>query len=76
MIRKDVLRASAKIKGGKLKKAVGCFRSPGVHAIVIFRFGKWVKERSIILRLFLEPVYILLNHRIRSKWGIVIPRSV
>jgi serine O-acetyltransferase len=55
---------------------VGCFRSLGVHAIVIFRFGKWVKERNIILRLFLEPVFILLSHRIRSKWGIVIPRSV
>ena len=34
------------------------------------------KKRNIILRLFLEPVYIFLNHRIRSKWGIEIPRSV
>ena len=42
---------------------------------LFFRFGKWVKDRNIIFRLFLEPVYILLNHRIRSKWGIEIPRS-
>lgn len=75
MVREDVMRASALIKGSRLKKIIGCFRSPGVHAIVIFRFGKWIKSRNIIFRIFLEPVYIFLSHRIRSKWGIEIPRS-
>lgn len=75
MVKEDVLRTSALIKGSRLKKIIGCYRSPGVHAIIIFRFGKWVESRNLIARVFLEPVYALLDHRIRSKWGIEIPRS-
>jgi len=75
MIKKDILRTYSLLSGNKIVKIIGCYRSPGVHAIVIFRFGKWLKEKNILLRILLEPVYLLLYHRIRSKWGIQIPRS-
>ncbi len=74
-VKKDILRTYNLVNGNKFRKIIGCYRSPGVHAIVIFRFGAWLKRRNILLRIFLEPVYILLYHRIRSKWGIEIPRT-
>lgn len=75
MVKKDVLRTYNLVKGNRFRKILDCYRSPGVHAVVIFRFGKWLKRRNLVIRLFLEPLYFLLYHRIRSKWGIEIPRS-
>jgi serine O-acetyltransferase len=75
MLKADLLRTYKTIKGSKLQKIIGCYRSPGAHAMVIFRFGQWLRIKNIIIRLFLEPIYALLYHRIRSKWGIEIPRS-
>lgn len=75
MVKKDILRTYNLENGSKFRKIIGCYRSPGVHAIVIFRFGQWLQKQNILLRIFLEPIYILLYHRIRSKWGIEIPRS-
>jgi serine O-acetyltransferase len=58
-----------------IRKIISCYREPGLHAIGIYRFGKWLKKKNLILRILLEPVYLILYHRIRSKWGIEIPRS-
>lgn len=76
MIKQDILRTYNTIDGNKYRKIIGCFRSPGVHAIATFRFGKWLKGKNLLLRVLLEPVYFFQYHRIRSKWGIEIPRSV
>jgi serine O-acetyltransferase len=75
MVKHDILRTYNMLEGSRLRKIIGCYRSPGVHAIVIFRFGQWLKQRNILLRLLLEPVYMLLYRSIRIKWGIEIPRS-
>jgi serine O-acetyltransferase len=75
MVKKDVLRTYNRLQGNKLEKIIRCYRSTGVHAVVVFRFGKWLKKKGIFLRILLEPVYLFLFHRIRSKWGIEIPRT-
>lgn len=75
MIKKDILRTYSILKGSKLRRIIGCYRSPGVHAIVIFCFGQWLKKKNISVRVFLESLYLVLYHRIRSKWGIEIPRT-
>lgn len=75
MVRRDVLRTSNLFKGSIFKKFVICFSAPGVHAIVIYRFGMWLKEKNIFLRLILEPVYKILFYRVRSNWGIEISRG-
>ena len=75
MIKKDVLRTYNLEDGSKLRKVVGCCRSPGVQAIVVFRFGHWLRGRNLFLRLFLEPIYVILYHRIRTRWGIEIQRT-
>lgn len=75
ILKEDIKRTSEYIKGNIFRKVVGCYRSPGVHAIVIFRFGQWLGKQNIIVRICLEAFYILFYHRIRSKWGIEIPRT-
>jgi serine O-acetyltransferase len=74
-VQKDIQRTYDLLDGGRLSKALGCFRSPGVHAALIYRYGRWLKRQNITLRVLLEPIYLLSFHRIRSKWGIEIPRS-
>ena len=75
MLKQDILRTYNLIHGNKLKKIIGCYRSPGVHAVITFRFGQWLRRRTFIVRILLEPIYLFLFHRIRAKWGIDIPRS-
>jgi serine O-acetyltransferase len=75
MLKEDILQTYNLIEGGKIRKIIGCYRSPGVHAVIIFRFGKWIRSNTKLLRLFLEPLYIYLYHRVRTKWGIEIPRD-
>ncbi len=75
MLKKDILRTYNPIQGNRLKKIIGCFRAPGVHAVVVLRFGQWLRKQNLLLRILLEPIYILSYHRIRTNWGIEIPRS-
>ena len=53
---------------------IGCLREPGVQAVAIFRLGHWLLGQPLMLRVFLTPVYLYLDHRIRAKWGIQIQR--
>ena len=75
MVKKDLLRTYNRLQGNRLEKVIRCYRSTGVHAAVVYRFGRWLKEKGIFLRILLEPLYLFLFHRIRSKWGIEIPRT-
>ncbi len=59
MLKKDVLRTYNLISGSKLKKPIGCYRSPGVHAMIIFRFGQWFKK-TIFSYEFCSHPYTLL----------------
>ena len=72
IFKEDLRRAYTLNTGSKLGKIVDCYRSPGVHAIAVFRFGNWVTRKSRLINLFLLPLYWLLDHRIRAKWGIQI----
>lgn len=75
MIKNDILRTCRYIQGGTFRKILSCFRSPGVHAVVILRFGQWLLKQNLLIRVLLEPLYLLQFHRIRSRWGIEIPRQ-
>ncbi|MFH1718656.1 MAG: serine acetyltransferase [Planctomycetota bacterium] len=74
-MKKDILRTWDLLRGGKLKRAIGCFRSPGVHAVVVLRFGQWLKERNVIVRILLTPFYLILHYRVVTKWGIDLART-
>lgn len=74
MLKGDLRRTYELVQGGRLKKIIGCYRTPGCHAIVTYRYGQWVAKQNILIRIFLEPWYFFQYHRMRSKWGIEIPR--
>ncbi len=75
MLKKDILRTYNFIPGNKIKKIIGCYRSPGVHAVTTLRFGQWLSKQNMIVHLLLLPIYLFQYHRMRSKWGIEIPRA-
>jgi serine O-acetyltransferase len=74
MIKQDVLRTYVSEEGSPFKKIIECYRSPGVHAITVFRFGHWLLARPLPVKLLLTPLYLWLDHRMRAKWGIQIQR--
>lgn len=75
LFREDFLRVYNLTTGNRIRRIISCYREPGLHAISIYRFGKWLRKKNLLLRILLEPIYLICFHRIRSKWGIEIPRS-
>lgn len=75
MLKKDILRTYNMVEGSALKRIIGCCISPGVHAVVVYRFGRWAKRRNAFFRIFLDPIYAVLFYIILCAWGIEIPRS-
>lgn len=75
MLKNDILKTYNLVSGNKIKKLIGCYRSPGVHAVVTLRFGQWLLKQNIVTQILLSPLYLFQYHRIRSKWGIEIPRA-
>jgi serine O-acetyltransferase len=58
MLKKDILRTYNFIPGNKIKKIIGCYRSPGVHAVTTLRFGQWLSKQNMIVHLLLLPIYL------------------
>lgn len=61
--------------GSTLKRVLACARAPGLHAVLVLRFGQWSRRRSKALRLLLDPVYLVLDFFVQAFWGIEIPRT-
>ena len=74
ILREDLARTYNLAAGGRLGRLLECFRQPGTHAVVVLRFGQWLLRQHLIVRLFLELIYIYFDHRLRAKWGIQILR--
>ena len=74
-MRDDVRRTYDLAEGGRLRRIVECLRAPGVQAVVVFRFGQWLRMQPNVVRVFLEPAYVVLSGLIQTMWGIELPRS-
>ncbi len=74
-LRADIRRTYDYLEGSQAMKALHCARSPGVHTMVVYRFGQWFGGQSLLVRLFLEPVFLLLQLAIHVCWGIELPRA-
>jgi len=61
--------------GGRLSRIVECARSPGVHTVLVLRFGQWARSLPILFRIVLDPLYFVLNGLVQILWGIEIPRG-
>jgi serine O-acetyltransferase len=73
-LKADLARAWGYGSGGKISKLGEVLRSPGVHAVIVLRFGQWTAGLPWLLRLPLGAVYAILNELIMIVWGIAVPR--
>jgi serine O-acetyltransferase len=74
-LRADIRRTYAQLRGSPLRRALNTARTPGVQAVVAYRIGRWLRDRPILLRIPLEPLYYILNALIQFLWGIELPRE-
>jgi serine O-acetyltransferase len=74
-LRADIMRTYEYLQGGRLRRIVGCLRSPGVQAMAVFRFGQRLESQPSLLRVLLQPIYLVLNGLVQIMWGIELPRS-
>lgn len=70
MLKQDLQKAYWFAKGSKARKVFACLRSPGVHAVVAFRMGQWLRTKPFPVRVFLKPFVSIQRHHVRGKWGI------
>jgi serine O-acetyltransferase len=71
----DISRTYEIAAGNRLQKIMRCVRSPGVHTVVVYRYGQWARRRLRVFRIVLDPLYVFLNALIKILWGIELPRS-
>lgn len=71
----DILRVSNLVEGGLWRKSFECLRTAGLHVMLVYRFGRWIRKRSLWVRFFLDPIYFVLNTAIKVIWGVEIPRD-
>lgn len=71
-MKKDILHYYESSRGSKFRRMITCVRAPSLHAVIIFRFGHWLLGEPLLVRILLIPLYLLLKHRMMSKWGILI----
>ncbi len=74
-LRADLRRRYAMTSGSTLRRILTCARAPGVHAVLVLRFGQWSRRRSLLLRMLFDPIYAILDFFVQALWGIEIPRS-
>lgn len=71
---KDVHRAYDRLEGGTSSRVLALIRSPGLHAVAVYRFGNWLLDQSLLVNIVLLPVYLLVNYYIKAFWRIRIRR--
>lgn len=74
-LRADLRRRYAMTSGSTLRRVLTCARAPGVHAVLVLRFGQWSRRRPKVLRILFDPLYLILDFFIQALWGIEIPRT-
>lgn len=75
MLREDLQRVLCTLTGSKLRLLVVCYRTPGVKAVIAFRFGQWLARQAWVVRIVLSPLFYILRYRVMTNWGIDIPRE-
>lgn len=70
MITQDLHRAYRNTNGSRLRRLFECAMSPGVRAVILFRFRHWLKEQPLLIRALLCPFAAVAARRMRWKWGI------
>lgn len=75
VVSQDVQAFCRQRTGGMPRKLIACLRSPGLQAVLCYRFGHWLLSRNRALRLLLEPLFLIFNLYIQVCWGIELERA-
>lgn len=76
MLKYDLKRSYSLTPGKPLRRIFECYRSPGVHAVIVFRFGQWRLRQNLLIRILLKPFFAFMNHCTLAMWGILLsPRA-
>jgi serine O-acetyltransferase len=70
----DVRRHYEIVEGTHWERVVQCIRAPGVQAMAVTRFGQWTLQQPRLLRLVVDPLYVIANLYIKVFWGIELSR--
>ncbi len=60
---------------GRFAAALQAIRTPGLHAVLVYRLGNWLTRRGLLLNILFLPVYVVLADFVRFAWGIEIGRG-
>jgi len=71
----DLKRTYALAEGPPILRLMRCLQAPGVHAVVVYRFGRTLLGLPWWVRLPFEPVYFVANGLVKIFWGIELPRK-
>jgi serine O-acetyltransferase len=74
-VRADFVRLREVLEGRPLYRTLHALASPGFHAVLTYRFGRWALAQPAPLRLVLGFVYQLAYLLVRICWGIEVPRG-
>jgi len=71
----DIGRSYEYCRGGRVRKLMQLVRLPGVQSVCVYRLGNWLLCQNPLVRVFVEPIYFVLDTLIRIVWGIELPRA-
>lgn len=71
-IRRDFQRTYDALGGSRTQRVLGVMRTPGFHAVAVYRFGHWLQTQPGPVRWLLKIPFLLLYRRMRARWGIEI----
>jgi serine O-acetyltransferase len=74
-LREDWRRTYGKLDGGRARRTLDTLRTPGIQALATYRFGQWARQRHVLLRIVLDPVFLVAQFLVQVMWGIEMPRS-
>jgi serine O-acetyltransferase len=70
MLKYDIRRTYEHLGGNTVQRVLGCARAPGLLAVAVYRFGRWLSTQPLPVRVLLKPFFAVFSHRIRAAWGI------
>jgi serine O-acetyltransferase len=74
-LRADIRRTYDLLDGGRLRRIAHCARAAGVQAVVVYRVGQWLERRPMLIRIVLEPFFVVGQFLVHVLWGIELPRK-
>jgi serine O-acetyltransferase len=74
LLAQDLARFRDVGPGGHLAFVAQCLRTPGVHAVLVYRLGQWALGLPMWARIAVDPAYWVLSLLVHIVWGIEISR--